>query len=44
MGWSLWVVVAVVIVCVSWFSDEVVRLLGVIADENYGRSGDTGKA
>lgn len=33
MGWSLWVVVAIAIVCVSWFSYEVVSLLRVIADE-----------
>ena len=33
MGWSLWVLVAVVIVCVSWFSYEVVKLLRAIADE-----------
>jgi len=33
MGWLLWVFVAVVSICVSWFSYEVVRLLRVIADE-----------
>jgi hypothetical protein len=33
MGWSLWVLIAVVILCVSWLSYEVVRLLRVIADE-----------
>ena len=33
MGWSLWLVIAVVIVCVGWFSYEVVRLLRDIADE-----------
>jgi len=50
MGWSLWVVVAVVIICVSWFSYEVVRLLRDIADElrqirKYlqGVSGELGK-
>jgi hypothetical protein len=33
MGWSLWVLVAVVVVCAGWFSYEVVTLLRVIADE-----------
>ena len=33
MGSFLWVVVAFVIVCVSWFGYEVVRLLKGIADE-----------
>lgn len=33
MEWSLWALVAVVLVCAGWFSYEVVKLLRTIADE-----------